>query len=88
MTLHVEFTRYSQIVLRRHPCIGCDRNSFFVDSFQEWYGWNGTCLKCGEQYSDEEWLPRPFARAWRQRNIEHAREHWRRWKSPALEPSD
>jgi hypothetical protein len=40
----------------------------------------GTCLKCGEQFGDDEWLARPFARGWRKVNIENAKKVFRRFK--------
>jgi len=48
-----------------------------VVAFYEWYGPYWTCLRCGDAYTDDERLPRPFAPGWRKENIEGAKKLWR-----------
>ena len=64
--------------LQRLPCPTCKRRRWFVRWFQEWYGWNDTCLRCGENWQDGEMCPRPFRPRWRQDNIESAKRIYRR----------
>jgi len=45
---------------------------------QPWYGSIFTCLKCGERFSNEEMLPRPFCPRWRKDNIKSAEKFYRR----------
>jgi len=82
MTLcHIKFARPDIVKLDRQYCIHCEKRQFFVVWFEEWYGWYGTCLKCGEKFGCDEWLPRPFAPRWRQQNIEAAKKFYRRHKA-------
>ena len=67
----------------RSHCPTCKSRRTMVGWWYEWYGWDVTCLGCGEQWSGEEMCERPFERGWRQRNIERAK---RRWKEPTDAP--
>lgn len=49
-----------------------------IEFFTPWYGWHSTCLKCGREWIDSEWIPIDFARGVRKRNIEMAKSHWRK----------
>lgn len=64
--------------LARIDCPTCKRRTFAVGWFAEWYGWDLTCLRCGEQWAEGEMLPRPFLRGWRKKSIEAAKARWRR----------
>lgn len=77
MTCRVNFPNVDAIRKRRRQCPTCGRRTVFVEWFQEWYGWNATCLRCGEQWQGGERCPRPFAPGWRKHNIEAARRLWR-----------
>lgn len=79
MTIHINYTNYSKVTLPRLYCIHCKRDTDFVAAFQEWYGWNCTCLMCGERRTDNEWMERPFEPRWRKKNIAAAKVLWRRW---------
>ena len=60
------------IGLRTLYCPTCEGERGFLLEHYEWYGWNSTCLSCGEQWSEGEMLERPFQRAWRTKNIQAA----------------
>lgn len=62
----------------RRECPVCHRRSVILSWFTDWYGWDSTCLRCGDMWADGELLERPFARGWRKRNIEAARQRWRK----------
>jgi len=70
--------------LMRIDCPTCKRRTFAVGFHAPWYGWDLTCLKCGEEWSDGEMRRRPFAPRWRLRNIERAKARWRRSSAPHL----
>jgi hypothetical protein len=53
-------------------CPTCDTERGFLLEHYEWYGWNLTCLFCGEQWGDGERLERPFRRAWRKQSVAEA----------------
>ena len=77
--IHINFTRYSRRDLSRGDCPTCKRKTFFVAFFQEWYGWDSTCLKCGERWTDGEMHERPFMPKWRQKSIESEKRAWRKY---------
>ena len=59
-------------------CPDCGTWTRFLGWRQEWFGWYDTCLRCGRQWGDGEWIPLEFARGIRQYNIQHAKDLWRR----------
>lgn len=69
----------------REKCPVCEKRSVILTWFYEWYGPSSTCLRCGDKWADGELLARPFARGWRQRNIDNARKTWRRATPPHSE---
>ena len=58
-------------------CSDCKKFSRFIQFFYEWYGPNETCLKCGRQWNDGEWMPLDFTRGIRKQNIEKAKKIYR-----------
>ena len=73
MTLCYIKVAYPDIMrLARQWCIHCGKERFFVLWHEEWYGWVGTCLKCGES---DEWLPGTFCR---KDSIKRAKKFYRR----------
>lgn len=76
--LHINWTRFSEVKAIRVACPTCRPfRVAAVASFQEWYGWLVTCLRCGEQWEDGEVLPRPCERGWRVKSIQEARKRYR-----------
>lgn len=62
----------------RATCWGrCQRRRYLLVESYEWYGPTVTCLRCGDQWSDGEMLPRPFAPRWREKSVERAKRRWR-----------
>lgn len=58
-------------------CPDCKQRTRFVGFFTPWYGWDSTCLRCGRNLKDGEWMALPFMRGARQHNIDHAKRLWR-----------
>jgi hypothetical protein len=79
MQVHINYTRYSDVDLSKHYCPTCDKQTFFTAFFQDYYGWDSTCLKCGEHWCDGEMSERPFARGWRKDSIKRAKAAYRSW---------
>ena len=84
--LHVKFTKPAEVRIKRKYCPTCEKRRFFVEWFEDWYGWYFTCLKCGQMWGCGEMLERPFAPKWRQDNIESAKKFYRRHKKIILKP--
>lgn len=57
-------------------CPNCKTRRRFVVTYYEWYGALATCCACGDQWSDGERLPRPFARGWRKVATAKAKAQW------------
>ena len=76
--VHINWTNYSKVRLARMDCPTCERRTFGVHAFQEWYGWDSTCLGCGDSWQDGEMLERPFRPRWREESKAAARELYRR----------
>src|SRR5687768_6003201 len=57
-------------------CPACREVRRQVGPFAVWYDTIWTCLGCGDSYSHEGILERPFARGWREREKARARRLW------------
>ena len=78
MGSHISLAKPDHVWLRRYHCPTCEKRRFFMGWHQEWYGSIFTCLKCGERFSNDEMLPRPFCRGWRKDNIASAKKFYRK----------
>ena len=58
-------------------CPDCGQRTRFLTFTYEWYGPDSTCIKCGRSWSDGEWMPLPFTRGSRRKEISRARERFR-----------
>lgn len=70
----------AQAVTRGH-CPDCKRPSRFIGFHQDWHGWHSTCLRCGRQWDDGEWLALPFVRGARKKTVAAAKARWRRLRA-------
>lgn len=59
-------------------CPDCGRKSRFLCWYYEWYGPSTICLNCGREWEDGEWMPLPFTRGARAKNIANAKARWRK----------
>lgn len=73
MSLHINWTRYSDTFCMLNYCPTCERPRRMLGQFQEWYGTTWTCCGCGDRWTDNEPHDRPFCPGWRRANIERAR---------------
>lgn len=73
-TIHINWVKYSRAMLKREDCPICNKRTFFVSFFQDWYGWDSTCIKCGDSWQDGHRLERPFMRGWRKQAIKDAKK--------------
>ena len=70
--VHICWTDFTDNKITVQHCPTCKQDARFLCRFQEWYGWNVTCLQCGDSWNDGELSPRPFMRGWRKLAIEAA----------------
>jgi NMD protein affecting ribosome stability and mRNA decay len=59
-------------------CPDCKKRSRFLVFHTPWYGNNQTCLRCGREWADGEWMRFPFVRGAREASIATAKMRWRR----------
>ena len=76
--LHINRPRVDRAEKRRLQCPTCKARRTFYCFLQAWYGWDLTCIGCGERWQDGERMPRPFEPRWRERSIQSARDRWLR----------
>jgi hypothetical protein len=80
MSVHIHAPAPTMCRLRQVACPTCERPSYCVVLFYEWYAPDVTCLRCGERWSDGEVMPRPFRPGWRAESVERARRSYRKWR--------
>jgi hypothetical protein len=76
--IHVSRPRATSRSAKRRECPDCKAESLFASVFYEWYGWTTTCLLCGRNWQDGEWMPLPFRRSARADSIRSAHAAFRR----------
>lgn len=76
--VHIHAPQASMRHLGRIFCPNCKKRSFAASWFTEWYGWDSTCLRCGDSWQDGAMCDRPFMRGWRKKSIAAAIARWRR----------
>jgi hypothetical protein len=58
-------------------CPDCKKRTRFLEFFTPWYGWNSTCIRCGRQWNDGQWMSLDFYRFARRDNITRAKAKYR-----------
>lgn len=71
--IHIHAPRPDRHELNKRDCPVCGPAAMFYEAHTPWYGWDASCLRCGERYADGGSLARPFCPQWRELNIEAAR---------------
>jgi len=71
--IHIHAPRPTKSMAKIQRCPTCKKRRKFWGAFYEWYGWNITCLSCGERWQDGERLQRPFCPGWRKDSVKRAR---------------
>ena len=75
--VHIHAPRATSKTIFAQVCPDCKKRTRMLAFFTPWYGDNCTCLRCGREWADGEWLHLEFARGVRARNIENAKRKWR-----------
>lgn len=71
--IHINSPNPTRVDIDKSRCPDCKKQSYFVNRFYEWYGSMSTCMRCGREYADGEWLPLTFSRNARKINKDAAR---------------
>lgn len=85
MNVHVHAPPTVDRAITATVCPDCKKHTRMLQFFQEWYGWHSTCLRCGREWDDGEWMPLDFRRGVRQDNISSAKARWRHLSAKAKE---
>ena len=59
-------------------CPDCDMRTKMLEFYTPWYGWDSTCIKCGRNWLDNEWMDLTWERQSRQKSVARAKELWRK----------
>lgn len=59
-------------------CPDCKKRTRMLEFFTPWYGWASTCIRCGREWQDGEWMRFESYRYARRDSIKSAKEVWRR----------
>jgi len=62
-------------------CPDCKQRTRLLSYTYEWFGPDGTCIKCGRSFNEDGWVPLPFVRSSREKEIAKAKERFRRTKA-------
>ena len=85
MTIHV----YRPEVITKHAtagtCPDCGQRTRCLGHSYEWFAGDSTCIKCGRSFNEDGWVPLPFVRGSRQKEIARAKEQFRRTKAIGIE---
>lgn len=76
---HVHIYRPTVIEKRAVACTcpDCGQRTRILWYSYEWFGPDGTCIKCGRSFNEDGWVRLPFVRGSRQKEIQKARERFR-----------
>lgn len=79
MIVHIHAPQPTDRSIHYGDCPDCQRKSWFVGFFTNWYGWDVTCLRCGREFGDGEWKQLPFMPQARAKSILAAKKRWRKF---------
>ena len=77
-TVHIYAPPVTRRFVLARTCPDCKKRTRMLGFCWEWHGASVTCLRCGREWQDGEWMPLPFMRGARAHNISAAKELWRR----------
>lgn len=78
MSMYIHNPKATAKQIKAEICPDCKRRTRMIGFFTPWYGWDETCMKCGRNWKDGEWMRFPFVRGAREASIATAKMHWRR----------
>jgi len=58
-------------------CPDCKQRSRLLSYSYEWHDPDGTCIKCGRSFNADGWVPLPFVRGSREKEIARAKARFR-----------
>ena len=59
-------------------CPDCLKRTKMICTYYAWYGGSATCIRCGRNWEDGEWIPFEFYRYARRDSIAAAKRRYRR----------
>ncbi len=78
MTIHIHAPQITAKAIHKTECPDCKERTAMLQYYTPWYGWDSTCLKCGRNWCDGEWMSLEFVRQSRQKSINYAKQLWRK----------
>ena len=78
MTLvHVYAPQPDTKAIHATVCPDCGKRTRMISFHVPWHGWDSTCIKCGRNWQDGEWMALDFVRGSRQKSIANAKRRFR-----------
>ena len=77
MNIHIYAPQATAKSINIAVCPDCNQRTRMLGQFTPWYGWYSTCIKCGRNWQDGEWVALDFVRQSRQKSIDSAKRSWR-----------
>ena len=77
MTVHIHAPTVTAKSISKVQCPDCKKRTAMISFFTPWYGWDSTCILCGRNWQDGEWMDLDFVRQSRQKSISAAKAKWR-----------
>ena len=77
MFVHIHAPKPTIKKIHIAKCPDCNKRSRFLQFYTPYYGWDTTCILCGRNWQDGEWMPLEFARGIRKHMIANAKHMWR-----------
>lgn len=62
-------------------CPDCGKRTRLLTFTYEWYAPYMTCIRCGRSFNEDGWVPLPFVRGARVKEIALAKDRFRRTKA-------
>ena len=76
-SVHIHSPQPTAKEIKGMICPDCEKRTRMLSFYTPWYGWDSTCLRCGRNWQDGEWMPLDFVRQSRQTSIQRAKQQWR-----------
>ena len=75
--MHIYAPQATDAAITTTTCIDCGKRTRMIGFFTPYYGWDSTCMRCGRNWCDGEWMDLPFMRGAREKSIAAAKRRYR-----------
>ena len=80
--VHISVPRWSMVKMPVIKCWHCRQRRRVLAKYQDYYGWDCTCLTCGAEWADGERRPLSRSANSRQKVVDKAKATWAKYQTP------